>query len=432
MNITSKFAALAAGSVLLGVVACDGILDVSDPQRYTSADLDNALEAVAAGVEGDLYITMDQFVIYQGLLGDELQHTGTWAGYDDIDHGRFNYSNHNAEGNMREMLRARWFAGDAQERFARVLGESEAATSPLTVQAQTTEAAADMLLGMMFCESPAVASGPAVSNTDILRQAEQEFTRALATAQAAGESDWVLVNHAGRARVRLYLGDYAGAASDAAQVPDGWEKLAEFSENSGRQNNSVVSLTTAGNNRAASVREKWWSAYDHDSRSLRDPYTDEPDPRKAVFFDGSLGVDGVTDHYSQWKYRSLGADIPLFDSEEMRLIEAEAAWQGGRLDEAQDIMNALRTAAGLSALPATTDSNMVKEYLLNERLAETWMEGHRVVDLRRLGELRSTFAALNDSERPATRPSIFSMDDNEARDNPSIEDDASLRCLPTT
>ena len=425
MNKASKFAALAAGSVLMGVMACDGILDVSDPQRYTSEDLDNALEAVAAGVEGDLYITMDQFVIYQGLLGDELQHTGTWAGYDDIDEGRITYSNHNAEGNMQEMLRARWFAGDA-----RVLGEGEAATSPLMVQAQTTEAAADMLLAMMFCEAPAVPSGPAVSFTEILRQAEQEFTTALQTAQAAGESDWALVNYAGRARVRLYLGDYAGAASDAAQVPDGWEKLAEFSVNSGRQNNSVTSLITANNNRAAAVREKWWDAYDHDTRSLRDPYTNEPDPRKAVLYDGSLGVDGVTPHYSQWKYRDLGADIPLFDSEEMRLIEAEAAWNAGDLDEAQAIMNALRAAAGLSALPATSNADTVKEYLLNERLAETWMEGHRVVDLRRLGELRSTFAAMNDPLRPPTRPTMFPMDDAEARDNPEIEDNAGARCLP--
>ena len=60
------------------------------------------------------------------------------------------------------------------------------------------------------------------------------------------------------------------------------------------------------------------------------------------------------------------------------------------------------------------------------------MEGHRVVDLRRLGELRNVFEAMADPERPATRPSMFSMDDAEARDNTNIEDDAGLRCLPTT
>lgn len=430
MTRTQRY--LAAGVVLFGSMACNGLLDVSDPQRYTSDDLDSALEAVAAGVEGDLYAAMDQVVIYQGLLGDELQHTGTWAGYDDIDHGRFIYSNHNAEGEYRQILRTRWFAGNAQERFVRVLGEAEAASSPLTVQVQTIEAAADMLLGMMFCEAPAVASGPAVASAEILRQAEAGFTRALQSAERAGTPAWALVNHAGRARVRLYLGDYAGAAADAGRIPAGWAKMAAFSANSGRQNNAVVSLITANNNRAASVRQKWWSAYDHASRSLRDPWTQEPDPRKAVFYDGSLGVDGVTPHYSQWKYRELGADIPFLHADEMRLIEAEVAWRGGDLGQALTIMNSLRSAVGLSPLPASADPEVVKQYLLNERLAELWMEGHRVVDLRRLGELRNVFAAMADPERPASRPAMFPMDDDEARDNPNIEDAAAQRCLPMT
>ena len=423
---------LAALLLATTVGACDGLLEVSDPQRFTSEDLDNALEAVAAGVEGDLYVTMDQFVIYQALLGDVFQHTGTWAGYDDIDHGRITYSNHNAEGNMREMLRARWFADDARERFNRVLGESEAATSPLSAQVETVSAMADLLLGMMFCEAPAEPSGAAVSPETILQQAVTKFTSAMATSQSAGESDWVLVNTAGRARANLYLGNYDQALADASQIPDGWVKYAEFSQNSGRQDNDIVQLVTAGNNRAAGLREKWWPVIDNDAEMMRDPWTDELDPRIPASFDGSIAVDGVTDHYSQLKYQDLGSDVAFFDSEEMRLIEAEVYWQRGDLPMAMATLNALRSAAGLSPLPDTSDSDTVKQYLLSERFAETFMEGHRVVDLRRLGELRNVFAAMNDSERPATRPAYFPMDDNEARDNPNIDDNSSARCLPTT
>ena len=425
-------AAVAAAGVLLGIAACGDILDVTDPQRYTDADLDNALDAVAAGAEGDLYITMDQFVIYQGLLGDELQHTGTWAGYDDIDHGRITYANSSGNGNMQEMLRARFAADDAEARFIRVLGEAEAANSPLTVQVQTVSAMADLVIGMMFCEAPADPSGPAVPWSTIIAQAESKFTRALGTARDAGEDDWELVNYAGLARARLYLEDYSGAAEAASMIPDGWVKNAEMSANSGRQDNDVVQLITAGNNAAAAVREKWWPSYDDATRSLLDPYTNQPDPRKAVWYPGTNGVDGVTPHYSQWKYQLIGDDIPFFDSEEMRLIEAEAAWHDGDLGTAQDIMNELRAAAGLSDLPATSDPDVVKDYLLNERLAETWMEGHRVVDLRRLGELGNVFQAMGDPERPTPRPEIFPMDDNEARDNPEIEDNAATRCLPMT
>lgn len=431
MNRISSAAAVVLMATAVG--ACDGLLEVSDPQRFTSEDLDNALEAVAAGVEGDLYITMDQFVIYQELLADVFQHTGTWANYDDIDHGRISYGNSiSADPNMQEMLRARWFADDARARFARVLGESEAATSPLSAQVETVSAMADLLLGMMFCEAPAEASGPAVSADQMIQQAVTKFTSAMATAQAAGASEWVQVNMAGRARANLYLGNYDQALADASQIPDGWVKYAEFSQNSGRQDNDIVQLVTAGNNRAAGLREKWWPMIDNDAEMMRDPWTDELDPRIPAFFDGSIGVDGVTDHYSQYKYTELGSDVPFFDSEEMRLIEAEVYWQRGDLDQAQAIMNDLRSAAGLSPLPATTDSDTVKQYLLSERFAETFMEGHRVVDLRRLGELRNVFAAMNDSDRPATRPAFFPMDDAEARDNPSIEDAVSSRCLPMT
>ena len=218
--------------------------------------------------------------------------------------------------------------------------------------------------------------------------------------------------------------------SDAGSIPDGWEKLAQFSQNSNRQQNGVVSLITEGNNRAAGVREKWWSQVDNDAGALLDPWTNEADPRVGIHFDGSLGVDGVTDHYSQVKYTALDADIPLFDSEEMRLIEAEVLWRNGDLDGAQAKMNALRAAVGLSALPATTDSDVVKDYILSERFAEFFMEGMRATDLARFGLVADVFGALNDPERPPLRPTKFPMDEDEARDNPNIDNSASARCLP--
>ena len=179
---------LAVAVAVLAAGACDGLLDVQDLDRFTSDDIDSALDAVAAGVEGDLHRLYDTYVIYQGLLSDELQHTGTWTNYDDVDHGRFIYANNGMETTYQQLLQARWFALDAQSRFERVL-EGEAATSPLTSQVQMTGALADLLLGMAFCEAPAVPSGSAVSDTDILQQAVTKFTTAIATAQAAGATD---------------------------------------------------------------------------------------------------------------------------------------------------------------------------------------------------------------------------------------------------
>lgn len=432
MRISKSARGVAGWGSLLLVPACGDLLDVADPSRYTSDDLDNALEAVAAGVEGDLHIAMDQYVIFQGLLGDELQHTGTWAGYDDIDHGRVTYGNNaRVRPTYNEMLRVRTSAIDAEDRFVRVLGESEAASSPLTAQVRKVGALTDMLLGQAFCESPSGPSGPAISSEQLLEQAIQKFTAAIQTADAAGTDDFRLVNIAGRARANLLLGNLADAYADAQQIPDDWIEYAEFSANSQRQDNDVVQLITAGNNRAAGLREKWWPMIDVDANMMLDPWTNEPDLRIPVLVDGELGVDGTTDHYSQWKYRELGSDIPLLDSREMRLIEAEYhLFEEQNPAAALAILNQLRDGAGLTALADPGSADAVFDYLAHERFAELFMEGMRAADLRRWGIVAEVFAAMGDELRPASRPTAFPMDDEEARDNENIEDDVSLRCLP--
>ena len=78
-------------------------------------------------------------------------------------------------------------------------------------------------------------------------------------------------------------------------------------------------------------------------------------------------MDGATDHYSQFKYTELDSDMALLDSEEMRLIEAEVLWRNSDFPGAIAIMDALRAAAGLGPLAASTDSDQVLDYLLHER-----------------------------------------------------------------
>lgn len=432
MRISRSAVHLAACGFLLLAAACGDLLDVADPQRYSSDDLDQALEAVAAGAEGDLHIAVDQYVIFQGLLSDELQHTGTWTGYDDIDHGRFSYSNNDrVEPTYNELLRVRTFAINSEERFVRVLGESEAATSRLTAQVRMVGAVADLLLGQAFCESPSGPSEAAIPSDQLLEQAIQKFTVAIETAEAADADSFRLVNIAGRARAHLLLGNLPEAYNDARRIPDDWVEYANFSANSTRQDNDVVQLITAGNNTAAGLREKWWPVIDTAADKMLDPWTEEPDPRIPVLFEGETAVDGVTDHYSQWKYQKLEDDIPLLDSQEMRLIEAEYHLLAEKnAAAALAILNALREDAGLSALADPGDPDVMFDYLAHERFAELFMEGMRATDLRRWRIVAEVFGAMKDPERPASRPTAFPMDDLEARDNPSIEDDVSLRCLP--
>ena len=430
MKIRNKLVILTS---LLAFLACDDdLLTVQDPARYTSPDLDGALDAVANGVEGDLYATHDGFVAYSALASDEYQHTGTWAGWDDVDHGRFRFATSPADGIMNGYLRTRWFANSTAERLEKVLG-SAAATDKMMAQIQTTKAWALLMMGEGFCEGVIEENGPVVTDVQMTTAALAELTTAMATAQAAGATayyNWAL---AGRARANLWLGNWDAALADAKAVPDGFVHYAQYSGNSSRQQNWIVFVATIRYNNAGGVREKWWPHVDTDKEMLIDPYTKQLDKRVEIWHDpGTIGVDGKTDYYSQWKYKDGEADVPMTHSDEMKLIEAEVYYQKGDYAGAQKVLNALRAAVDLDPLPTTTDKAKVMEYLLHETFAELWVEGRRMSYLHRWGKTAEIFKPINDANnlRPLPRPSKFPMSYSEATYNTQIDNSLSSRCLP--
>lgn len=432
----SKTRKLLKGSLLgalalWGLAGCGDLLEVQDPQRYTSDDLNNSLQAVADGVEGDLYSAHDDIVVGAALASDEFQHTGTWSGWDDLDHGRWLYDFVNYTGNNTNYIRARWFARDTQQRLKDVMGESEAMSSPMMAQVMTVEGWSDLLNAEMFCEAPAVASGPAVSDTELMGLARQELTDAMSVAQASGATDYYNWALAGRARANLWLGDYAAALADARAVPGDFIHYAQYSING--SNNWMVSVSTYGENNAGGMRDIWWAQVDTVAEKLMDPYTGELDPRVPIHYNpGDMGVDGLTEYYSQWKYQDRGSDIPMTHSGEMKLIEAEVLWRNNDLAGAMDALNFLRTRAGLTAhsTDPMPDSDKVFEYFMHEMFAELFVEGRRFGYLHRLGQVEEVFSAMNDPERPLPRPTKFPLTSGEARYNPEISDDISQRCLP--
>ena len=436
MRMNRKSGILGLILIAVSVGACDDILTVSDPQAYTSEDLDFALPAIANGVEGTVHEVFDNFVIYQALLADVYQHTGTWSGYDETDHGRFQYGTSPLDGTHNAWLRARWFANDAADRITRVM-EGAAATDPKMAQVKMSEALADLMIGMTFCESPLVASGPVATDQANLEQAVVNFGHAISAAKAANNSEYEYASIAGLAEAHLLLGNYASAAAEAAKVPAGFSYDAVYNE---EDRNSIVLLGTKGFNEAAGLMYKWWPKIDQtttQSSYMRDPLTDEYDPRMPVYFDGEIATDNETPHYSQYKYTLENADVPFLHSDGMRLIEAEAKYRTGDYAGMTTILNTLRAAVGMSAFATPTDDATAQSYLLNERFAEHFMEGRRRNDLHRFGLMKSVFAALNggagDSERPASgRPTKFSMTDTEPTYNANINNDLTQRCLPKT
>jgi len=432
-------------------ISCESLLEVQDPSRFTDSDLDQALEAVARGTEGMLQLSHDYYVNVEEILSDVYSHTGTWAGWDDLDHGLMTWDVPQSDGGD-DYLEARYAAIDARARFDRLAAEGQTVSPLLYAQVEATEAWANLLVGMHACEGvgdPTFPDWPDLSTyeyatllTDMgmYQLAVDKFTTAIATAQAAGDTEHERWATAGRARANLLLSNYAAALTDAQAIPDGWVYEAIYDQ--ATSGNYIVSISTFGYNHASGIRHWLVPRVDDVTHLLRDAYTNEPDPRVPIYHEpGTLGVDGVTEYYSQWKYNpSTGGEssnIPITHSEEMRLIEAEVHWRQGNLAQAVTVLNGLRAAAGLTAVTATT-SQEVFDLLLNERFAELYMEGQRFLDIHRFGLAAQYIASGHflggtpprDSE--PVRPTKFPFSDAEALNNPNIEPNSSQRCLFTS
>ncbi len=117
------------------------------------------------------------------------------------------------------------------------------------------------------------------------------------------------------------------------------------------------------------------SAESGDSRI--DAYT-EPFPAPVV-------ADGITGTVQVTKYASNVSPVAIIRNAELILIYAEANI-GTNNTEALRALNVIRAAAGLPASAANSDTDLLNE-VIRQRRYELFAEGHRWIDLRRLGRL---------------------------------------------
>jgi hypothetical protein len=225
-----------------------------------------------------------------------------------------------------------------------------------------------VLLAEGFCTA-AVNLGPELTTAQLLDSAEARFSRTISLSTAPADSTLLRAAYVGRARVRLDRGNAAGAATDAAQVPTSFVFSTTADNNAGRRQNRVFA---ENNNTTAGV-------------TVADAYRNltvggQPDPRVRVTDLNRFGGDQINRMFTQNKYTSLTAGIPIATGVEARLIEAEArgAAQG------VGIVNTLRARAGV-ALPALTaaEASNFAATLFQERARELFLQGNRWFDLRR-------------------------------------------------
>jgi hypothetical protein len=421
-------AAVRAGAIALFLsgVACSGALDVPNPQAFGNDALNNSiiLKNVANGAEGVLQLAFDDFIVVTELLSDEMESTSTWIDWEDISEGRVRHDWAQAgsfSDPQNQLLRARFAAQSAAERVQTVLGTA-AATSPLRAQVMIVDALADLLLATGYCESPLAADAPRSPDSEVFKQAITKFTAALAAAQAitgddAAKTKWTNVAYAGRARANLMAGNYAAAKADAQAVAAGFQYNAIYAEGAGSTQSFPGNQFHQNRNRSGGLRRMYHSrVHVIDSvgtgeaylRDWFDPTKD--DKRMAVTRKaGQLGVNNRFAYFGITKYSDRAAPIRMLSKIESTLIEAEVAYRANDFAGEATLLNSLRTraAVGLPPIPTPANATAARDALLNERMAELFVEGSRENDLARFNLVTSILGPARATKLPLSQTEIL-------------------------
>lgn len=377
---------LAIGAVAalgLGSASCrlvDDVLEVDAPTQVPSDELNRPENAAVLinGVIGDFDCALGSYIVAQALLGDEL-HDGTftasrWPTPSRNLSGTEVYGTNSCTGLgvYTPLSTARWTADDALSKLEGWTDTEVADREQKIGVVAAFSGYAHTLIGEGMCTA-AFDLGPEQQPADVLARAEERFTRAIESATAAGDDETLDMARVGRARVRRNLGDLAGAAEDAALVPDGFVKLSTRSDNDARSRNRVA------------VESPWsnGSGTAGAGTSVKEPYRNlevdgVPDPRVPVTDIGGTTGDALTPNWRQDKYQGPAEPIPVARSAEAQLIIAEA--EGGQT--AVDIINALREVHGLPAFSSSNEAE-IQAQVREERRRELFLEGHRLADMRR-------------------------------------------------
>jgi tetratricopeptide (TPR) repeat protein len=216
------------------------------------------------------------------------------------------------------------------------------------------------------------------------QRAIDNFTMALTFVPANSDEAYAALG--ARASARLYLGQYAGAITDAQAVPNGFTYDIQFDAQEQAYYNGIYWSNAKTPYLSWSMDFTWQKEYYDASGDPRTAYADDPAFPFAV---GSLSGYGQVPWTTQTKYTSQGDDQHMVTGWEMRLVEAEAILaSGGSFNTALGLINQVRTRIvsdlGGNLAPYTAaNATETWRWLKQERGIELWLEGRRLGDERR-------------------------------------------------
>ena len=359
--------------------ACQGVLDVSLPGKVPASALGSPglATTMVNGAQADFECAFSEYVHDTGLWANETLNSssngevvGWGARISSYDNGVLPCQSAAATlGNYSLYVPLQTARFQSEQAITTLDGFTDAQVptrTALTAAAATYAGFSYTLLSEAYCQ---VATGPEPLITPAagLAIAEMRFTRAIDLATTANNAALLNAARVGRARVRLDLKNYAGAAADAKLVtPSTFAFLATYATQPVRRYNTAVAATTV--NAHESIAPEYRDLTVSGVADKRVPVI--PDPKRAV------GQDGTTPLYVQLKYATLDAPMPIATWDEAQLIIAEA-----EPASAVAALNAIRTKYALPAYTGTGTAADVKE----ERRRTLFFDGHRIGDILRYG-----------------------------------------------
>lgn len=360
--------------------ACDKLLSVDNPGRVPEEALGDPALATALEMAAlqSFQCAFGQWVGTAGMLAGEYwsangfvnNHVWEWRGVQEIKNEPGACITARGATNMgfyTPMQQARFQLDDAHKRISAFTDAQVTGRQKILAEMRAYAGYTYTILGEAMC-SMTIDNGPEMTKAQVLAMAESRFTEAIAAATTANDASLRNMAYVGRARTRLDLGNLAGAAADAAQVPSGFVRNAEFSETTPARENRLYNL---------SVRNDFVSvtpAY----RGLT-LENGAPDPRVRVTNMNRIGPDNNTAIWQQQKFTGSGAvSLPIASYAEAQLILAEASSGQAQLDA----INRVRALSNIPALVPPAGANMT-DIILEERRRQLFSEGHRYVDMLR-------------------------------------------------
>jgi hypothetical protein len=401
------------GAVLLtpALTGCDRLLDVTSNTHTVDASTVFGLREAMVGATANLYRSYDVKIVHGGLLSDEFANSGTSPGIQEVDRrilrsaggGGAGRGSSISNGFYTPLQRAAAAADLLQERilsggFSEITGEPADAAE--YAQASLYSGLAKTWIADLYCTMAFGGTGPELTTEDGYRIAEQEFTEAIDAANAAPDIHQAAL--VGRARVRLILGDDAGALADAQEVDPSFELQATYSSNTFEQRNMVHFRTWDFGN---------WTV-GPDFRDLTIDATGTPDPRVALEKNPHAAWDPSQDLYTPLKVPSPSSPLTIASGDEAQLIIAEIV--GG--SEAVQIINDVRARNGVTTTWSPTGgANEIRDKVIDERKRTLFLEGVRLGDIRRyIDKFGLDFF-------PTSTPQGFQMGDQTCYPMPDIE-----------